>query len=240
MLLLAPPSDASAGPPPPPRSNEFFDDLFLFGCAGTDSITLSITLSAYPIIAPREMTEYGFIVINVVKSLRLCLRVVTSTDAMLQSRNLDRYTILWRVLSDLFKILYRLVDSIQDAYLGLDMSHGSSTRIPMTIAVYKVWVPGIGEEWHWLQYSSVSGNCKLSLGFSCVVDLGCGKGCEGFVLSKAKGFKIRGTADGSVPCLERRAAEYVSWIRKRVINPSALVRGASRNVSCDIATMIER
>ena len=93
MLLLAPPSDASAGGGPP-RSNEFFDDLFLFGCAGTDSITLSITLSAYPIIAPRETTEYGFIVINVVKSLRLCLRVVTSTDAMHQSRNLDRYTIL--------------------------------------------------------------------------------------------------------------------------------------------------
>ena len=72
------------------------------------------------------------------------------------------------------------------------------------------------------------------------MDLGRGKGCEGFVLSKAKGFKIRGTPDGSVPCLERRVAEYVSWIRKRVINPSALVRGASRNVSCDIATMIER
>ena len=71
------------------------------------------------------------------------------------------------------------------------------------------------------------------------MDLSCGKGCEGFVLSKAKRFEIRGTADGSVPCLERRAAEHVSWIRKRVINPRALVRGASRNVSCDIATVIE-
>ena len=66
----------------------------LFGCAGTDCISLSITLSACPIIAPRVMTECGFIVTNVVKSLRLCLRVVTSTDPMHQSRNLDRYTIL--------------------------------------------------------------------------------------------------------------------------------------------------
>ena len=71
------------------------------------------------------------------------------------------------------------------------------------------------------------------------MDLSCGKGCEGFVLSKAKRFEIRGTADGLILCLERRAAEHVSWIRKRVINPSALVRGASRNVSCDIATVIE-
>ena len=53
----------------------------LFGCAGTDCITLSITLSACPIIAPKEITEYGFIVINVVKSLR-------------KSRILDRSTIL--------------------------------------------------------------------------------------------------------------------------------------------------
>ena len=83
------------------------------------------------------------------------------------------------------------------------------------------------------------GFSKLSLGFSCVVDLSCGKGCQGFVLSKAKRFEIRGTADGPVPCLERRATEHISWIRKRVINPSALVRGASRGVSCDIATVIE-
>ena len=71
------------------------------------------------------------------------------------------------------------------------------------------------------------------------MDLSCGKGCQGFVLSKAKRFEIRGKADGSIPCLEERAAEHVSWIRKRVINPRALVRGASRNVSCDIATVIE-
>ena len=71
------------------------------------------------------------------------------------------------------------------------------------------------------------------------MDLSCGKGCEGFVLSKTKHFEIRGTANGSVPCLEGRGAEYVSWIRKRVVNPSALVRGASRNVPCDIATVIE-
>ena len=89
-------------------------------------------------IAPKEMTEYGFIIINVVESLCLCLRVVTSTDPLHQSRNLDRYTILWRLLSDLFKKLYRLINSIQDAYLGLNVSHGSSTRIPMIIAVYKV------------------------------------------------------------------------------------------------------
>ena len=37
----------------------------------------------------------------------------------------------------------------------------------------------------------------------------------------------------------RRTAEHVSWIRKRVINTSALVRGASRDVSYDIATVIE-
>ena len=71
------------------------------------------------------------------------------------------------------------------------------------------------------------------------MDLRCGKGCQDFVLSKAKRFEIRGTADGSVPCLEGRVAEYVSWIRKRVINPRALVWGASRNVSCDMATVIE-
>ena len=82
-------------------------------------------------------------------------------------------------------------------------------------------------------------HCKLSLGFSCVVDLSCGKGCEGFVLSKAKRFEIRGTANGSEPCLEGRAAQYVSWIRKSVINPSALGLGAGRDVSCDIAILNE-
>ena len=61
------------------------------------------------------------------------------------------------------------------------------------------------------------------------MDLGYGKGCEGFDLSKAKRFEIRGTANGSVPCLEGRAAEHVSWTCKRVINPRALVRGASRD-----------
>ena len=80
----------------------------------------------------------GFIVTNVVISLHLCLCVATSTDPMHQSRILDRYTILWRVLSDLFKNPYRLINSIQDAYLGLDMPHGSSPRIPMIIVVYKV------------------------------------------------------------------------------------------------------
>ena len=106
----------------------------------------------------------------------------------------------------------------------------------MIIAVYKAGVLGILEEQHWLQYSNCGGNCKLNLGFSCVVDLSCGKRSEGFVLSKAKRFEIKGTANGSVPCLESRAAEYVPWIRKRVINVSALVQGASRDVSCDIAT----
>ena len=33
--------------------------------------------------------------------------------------------------------------------------------------------------------------------------------------------------------------EYVSGIHKRVINPNALVRGASRDVSCNIATVIK-
>ena len=71
------------------------------------------------------------------------------------------------------------------------------------------------------------------------MDLSCGKGCEVIVLSKGKRFEIRGTTNGSVPCLERRAAEHVSWIRKRVINPKAFVRGANRDVSCDIAIVIE-
>ena len=71
------------------------------------------------------------------------------------------------------------------------------------------------------------------------MDLSCGKGCEGFVLSKAKRFEIRGTANGSVPSLEGRSAEYVPWIHKRMINPNTLVRGASRDVSCDTATVIE-
>ena len=31
--------------------------MTVFGCTGTDCISLSITLSACPIIAPREMTE---------------------------------------------------------------------------------------------------------------------------------------------------------------------------------------
>ena len=71
------------------------------------------------------MTECHFIVINVVINLCLCLRIVASADPMHQSRSLDRYTVLWRVLSGLFRKLDRLVDSIQDAYLGLDMTHGS-------------------------------------------------------------------------------------------------------------------
>ena len=71
------------------------------------------------------------------------------------------------------------------------------------------------------------------------MDLSCGKGCEGFVLSKANRFEIRGTANGSIPCSEGRAAEHVFWICKRVINPSALVWGASGDVFCDIAAMIE-
>ena len=71
------------------------------------------------------------------------------------------------------------------------------------------------------------------------MDLSCGKGFEGFVLSKGKRFEIREKTNGSAPCLERRAAEHVAWIRKRVINPRALIRGASRDVSCDIATVIE-
>ena len=66
----------------------------LFGCAGTDCIGLSIILSACPIIAPRDVTEHDFIVMNVVISLCLCLRVETSTDPMHQSRALDRYMIL--------------------------------------------------------------------------------------------------------------------------------------------------
>ena len=41
----------------------------LFGCVGIGRITLSITLSAYLIIAPRNVTEYDSIVINVVISL---------------------------------------------------------------------------------------------------------------------------------------------------------------------------
>ena len=67
---------------------------WLLGCSGTDCITMSITLSAYPIIAPKDMTECDFIVINVVRSLCMCLYVVTSSDPMCKLRNLDRYTIL--------------------------------------------------------------------------------------------------------------------------------------------------
>ena len=52
-----------------PKYNwELFSNYRLFRCAGTDCITLSITLAACPIIAPREMAVCGFIVINVVIS----------------------------------------------------------------------------------------------------------------------------------------------------------------------------
>ena len=44
--------------------------------------------------AQRDGSVCGFIVTNVVTSLHLCLRVVTSTDTMHQSKILDRYTIL--------------------------------------------------------------------------------------------------------------------------------------------------
>ena len=66
----------------------------MFGCASTDCITLGITLSACPIIAPRDATEENCIVVNVMISLCRCSRMVTSTDPMHQSRFLDRYTIL--------------------------------------------------------------------------------------------------------------------------------------------------
>ena len=42
----------------------------------------------------RDMTVCDFIVLNAVISLCLCLSVVTSTDPMHQSRNLDHYPIL--------------------------------------------------------------------------------------------------------------------------------------------------
>ena len=65
------------------------------------------------------------------------------------------------------------------------------------------------------------------------------EGLSRFRAFQGKAFRDQRTADGSVPYWERRAAEHVSWIRKRVVNPSALVRCANRNVSCDIATVIE-
>ena len=61
-----------------PRQSIRLSDTQVFGCADTDCITLSITFSACPIIAPKDATEYDFIVINIVLSLCLCLRVVAT------------------------------------------------------------------------------------------------------------------------------------------------------------------
>lgn len=102
----------------------------MLGCSGTGSITSGISLSTRTGIAPGGVTEHYCLLIIVIISpyLRLCGAI--STSLMNQQNNLKLRPTLWRAMLGQLEKLYCLLESVQDVYLGLNLSNGSHTRIP--------------------------------------------------------------------------------------------------------------